>query len=105
MSQVAFHEIPRPTIYPPLGNKECSQCGVMCKGKDGLMNHIREHHPATPPQHPCNVCGKKFPTEDNARVHYAQIHGEVKCSECHMVCVGTEGLKGHVKAFHQVRET
>ena len=97
-----YHD--RPTIYP-LGNKECSQCGVMCKGKDGLMNHIREHHPATPPQHPCNVCGKKFPTEDNARVHYAQIHGEVKCSECHMVCVGTEGLKGHVKAFHQVRET
>ena len=41
--------------------------------------------------------------KDNARVHYAQIHGEVKCSECHMVCVGTEGLKGHVKAFHQVR--
>ena len=83
------------------GNKECSQCGVMCKGKDGLQNHILENHPAAPPQHPCNVCGKKFPTEDNARIHYAKIHGEVECSECPMVCAGTEGLKGHVEAFHQ----
>ncbi len=83
------------------GSKECSQCGTMCKGKDGLMKHVKEMHPASPPQFPCNVCGKKFPTEDNCRIHYQQIHGEVKCSECHMVCVGTEGLKGHVKSFHQ----
>ena len=83
------------------GSKECSQCGAMCKGKDGLMKHVKEMHPAAPPTFPCNVCGKKFPTDDNCRVHYQQMHGEVKCSECHMVCVGTEGLKGHVKAFHQ----
>ena len=43
----------------------------------------------------------KFPIEDDARIHFAQMHGEVSCSECHMVCVGTEGLKGHVRAFHQ----
>jgi hypothetical protein len=83
------------------GSKECSQCGVPCQGKDGLMRHVKEHHPAAPAAFPCNVCGKKFPSEDNCRIHYQQIHGEVKCSECHMVCVGTEGLKGHVKAFHQ----
>ena len=70
----------------------------MCQGQDSLKNHIRQKHlHATI----CDVSGENFPSEDEARVHYARMHGEVDCSECLMACVGTEGLKAHIKISHQ----
>ncbi|XP_059088578.1 zinc finger and SCAN domain-containing protein 2-like [Tigriopus californicus] len=83
------------------GRKQCSQCGLVCKGKEGLLQHIKDAHPSENTTFPCSACTKRFTSDANTRLHYRQCHAQIKCTECHTLCTGTEGLKTHVQAFHQ----
>lgn len=83
------------------GTKECSQCGVVCSGKDGLTKHITENHPIIPTMfHQCSDCGRNYPTESACKIHIQQEHTRVNCQECGATCNGTEGLKKHVVKEH-----
>lgn len=58
------------------GQKKCSQCGATCKGKEGLLNHIKEFHPSADqpatPATPATPKPKKLPSD------VKQFHADIK---------------------------
>ena len=89
-----------------------SGCTVKCKDENGLKLHMKKYHEkinhqkSTNPSY-CEKCEKTFSTKSDLKKHNSRFHTEesgyliCKVSRCVARCKDEEGLKLHMKNYHE----
>ena len=87
-------------------------CSARCKDEKGLKLHMKKyhekinHHKSTNSSY-CEKCEKTFSTKSDLKKHKSRVHREeyeylvCKVSRCMAKCKNEEGLKLHMKNFHE----
>ena len=78
---------------------ECQQCSFITPLQKALDNHISYHHGEPGQEKICDLCYKKFRSENHLRIHRFN-HERYFCKPCGMEIHGRNTNKSHNMKFH-----
>ncbi|XP_035788940.1 oocyte zinc finger protein XlCOF22-like [Anopheles albimanus] len=61
---------------------KCGQCGKVCKNKELLQIHRKQHLPVSERPHQCAICGQRFARRSQLLNHNALHERKHGCNEC-----------------------
>ncbi|ETN61633.1 hypothetical protein AND_006711 [Anopheles darlingi] len=61
---------------------KCGQCGQVCKSKELLQIHRKQHLPVDERAHQCAICGQRFARRSQLLNHSASHERKYICNEC-----------------------
>ena len=81
--------------------QECKQCGQILKSEELLWKHMSEVHQMCEYSFDCNVCNRKFPSQNKLKCHM-KFHG--KKEECPICKKKVRSIANHKQIMHKSDE-
>ncbi|XP_050092805.1 zinc finger protein OZF-like [Anopheles aquasalis] len=83
---------------------KCGQCGQVCKSKELLQIHRKQHLPEAERLHQCAVCGQRFARRSQLLNHNALHERKYICNECGKTFAFRYMLVKHLQQHQTGRE-